>query len=698
MLSGLWDLILYGICSILFFICKWLLRFVELVELFFNVFAGTEKILYGDEKTYLINIFFGHDAVTNAFWGMAIIAMILSIGFTIVALARKVTDVSGTTKHTIGQIVSNFIRSMLAILLLNICVVASINVANVLLDQIDFALTNAEVLDVETGARKVDEAEYAAMTRILATVANYNVNKGAETRYNINACFNAIRTDLQALQSRGFFEYEYAMTPSGHHTWQTALAFAANAADLSVDLNLNQYYPQVDEAITLLAKELATNPEFKPVAAGTKEAAVAPNVKVMLFLVSSFGAEHNAAYRNGSMDDALRRSYLNETKDCTDVDTVEKDFDITEINYILLLAGSYIFLMLMLTCIIQFIERLFNLVLFYITGPLFASSMSLDEGGKFQSWLQGFVLQLLGAFGTVFVMRIYLIIMPVLSGSAIVFFPSTEGFWGTTINYMAQLILIIGGAFAVSKANSIIFGALSGNSAMAAGHQLGEATALAGGVTKMGAMQAAKAGGMLAAKGGMMAAKGSWAAAKMAADPLRTARRAGNAVAGAAMGVAGAAAGAWEGTKTAFRNNQTLGAIGRGIDYMRNRPKVRMGGSSTMSKDTGVTGSKAHSGGFGQNRPNIPIVRLAKRQSKDAPASSSIRRPTLESMTGGTNTSGKTTNGTMPGIGGGTGSVIGGGTGSVIGGGTGGGTRSQLPKQMPGGRGTMPTAGRFHDV
>lgn len=635
MLSGLWDLILYGICSILFFICKWLLRFVELVELFFNVFAGTEKILYGDEKTYLINIFFGHDAVTNAFWAMAIIAMILSIGFTIVALARKVTDISGTTKHTIGQIVSNFIRSMLAILLLNICIVASINVANVLLDQIDFALTNAEVLDVETGSRKVDEAEYAAMTRILATVANYNVNKGAEMRYNVNACFNAIRTDLQALQARGFFEYEYAMTPSGHHTWQTALAYAANAADLSVDLNLNQYYPQVDEAISLLAKELATNPEFKPVEAGTKEAAVAPNVKVMLFLVSSFGAEHNGAYRNGSMDDALRRAYLNETKDCTDVDTVEKDFDITEINYILLLAGSYIFLMLMLTCIIQFIERLFNLVLLYITGPLFASSMSLDEGGKFQSWLQGFVLQLLGAFGSVFVMRIYLIIMPVLSSSAIVFFPNTEGFWGTTINYMAQLILIIGGAFAVSRANSIIFGALSGNSTMVAGQQFGEATALAGGLTKMGAMKAAKTGGALALKGGAMAAKGGWAAAKMAADPLKTARRAGNAVAGAAMGVAGAAVGAWEGTKSAFRNNQTLGAIGRGISGMRNRPKVRMGGASTMTKGTTAQGNREHEGGFGKNRPSMPIVSDGKRRAKEAPAGSMTHRPTLEPLTGG---------------------------------------------------------------
>ncbi|MBR4983558.1 MAG: hypothetical protein IKY94_13525, partial [Lachnospiraceae bacterium] len=528
MFSGLLDIILTGICTVLFFICSWLLRFIELVEMFFNVFAGTEKILYGDEKTYLINIFFGHDAVTNAFWAMAIIAMILSIGFTIVALARKITDVSGTAKHTIGQIVSNFVKSMLVILMLNMCVVASINVANVLLDQIDFALTNAAVLDVESGGREVDEAEYAAMTRILATVANYNVNKGADMRYNVNACFNAIRTDLQALQARGFFEYEYAMTPSGQHTWQTALSYAANAADLTVDLNLNQYYPQVDEAITLLVTELSTNPEFKPVKAGTKEAGIAPNVKVLLFLVSSFGAEHNTVYKNGSMDDALRRAYLNETKDCTDMSTVKKDFDLTGINYILLVAGSFIFLMLMLTCIIQFIERLFNLVLLYITGPLFASSMSLDEGGKFQSWLQGFVLQLLGAFGTVFVMRIYLIIMPVMSSKILVFFPNVKGFWGTTINYMAQLILIIGGAFAVSKANTIINGALSGNSAMAAGQQLAEANAL-GSAGAQGAASMAK-------KGAAMAATGGLAALMMAADPVNTAKRAGGAVAGAAVG------------------------------------------------------------------------------------------------------------------------------------------------------------------
>ena len=657
-MSGILDLILTAVCSVLFFICKWLLRFVELVEMFFNVFAGTEKILYEDEKTYLINIFFGHDAITNAFWAMAIIAMILSIGFTIVALARKVTDISGTSKHTVGQIMSNFVKSMVAILLLNLCTVASINVANVLLDQIDFSLYNAAVLDEEKGIRQVDEAEYAAMTRILATVANYHVNKGSEMRYNVNACFNEIRTDLQALQSRGFFEYEYAMTPSGRHTWQTALAYAANAADLTTDLNLNQYYPQVSEAIGLIVTELNTNPEFKPVEAGTRTIAVAPNVKVMLFLVSSFGAEHNPRFRNGTMDDALRIGYLNGNKDCTDTDTVEKDFDLTEINYILLLAGSYVFLSLMVTSVLQFIERMFNLVLLYVSGPLFASSMSLDEGGKFQSWLQGFVLQLLGAFGTVIVMRVYLIIMPLLSSSALVFFPNAEGFWATTINYMAQLILIIGGAFAVSKANTIIFGALSGNSAMAAGQQMAEANALGGAATSM----AAKGAVMAAKKGGMAAASGGWSALKMAADPLKTAKKAGGAV-------VGAAAGAWEGTKQAFKNNETLGAIGSGISALRNRGKGVSAEKKEMAPQNRNTGGNhEHSGGIGK-RPQLESVSSDKKQTQEAPAAGR-NRPTFESMFG----SGGDTN--IPGV--------------KNPGTTGAGEQPTIPKQMPGAKGNPP--------
>ena len=699
MFSGLLDIILVGVCTVLFFICSWLLRFIELVEMFFNVFAGTEKILYGDEKTYLINIFFGHDAVTNAFWAMAIIAMILCIGFTIVALARKITDVTGTAKHTVRQIVSNFVKSMLVILTLNMCVVAAINVSNVVLDQIDFALNNAGVLHVESGGREVDEAEYAAMTRILATVANYNVNKGSEMRYNINACFNAIRTDLQALQSRGFFEYEYAMTPSGKHTWQTALAYAASAADLTVDLNLNQYYPQVDEAITLLVTELNTNPEFKPVKVGTKEAGIAPNVKVLLFLVSSFGAEHNTMYKNGSMDDALRRGYLNETKDCTDMSTVKKDFDITGINYILLVAGSFIFLMLMLSSIIQFIERLFNLVLLYITGPLFASSMSLDEGGKFQSWLQGFVLQLLGAFGTVFVMRIYLIIMPVMSSKALVFFPNVEGFWGTTINYMAQLILIIGGAFAVSKANTIINGALSGNSAMAAGQQLAEANALGS--------AGAKGAASMAKKGAAMAATGGLAALKMAADPVNTAKRAGGAVAGAAVG-------AYQGVKKAFQSNETIGLIGQGIHALRNRPRARMGGVTSMTKDKTAQGNREHSGGFGK-RPQIPIVSDGKRRSKEAPASTSSR-PTLESMTREADAKNQASKGNSPEPPSALSGPVPGGSqpplpkqmprGNNLGNTqtsqsrqiAGGNNHGNIPKQMPGGKGNMPRVGKSHEV
>ena len=116
-------------------ILQLLLKIVDIVESFFNVFAGTTEVYYYGEPEYLFNLFFTSAGITNLFWAMVIIAVILSFGFCIVAVARKVTDISGTTKHTLGQIISNFIRSLVVILLLNICIIAALNVTGVILTE-----------------------------------------------------------------------------------------------------------------------------------------------------------------------------------------------------------------------------------------------------------------------------------------------------------------------------------------------------------------------------------------------------------------------------------------------------------------------------------------------------------------------------------------------------------------------------------
>lgn len=102
-------------------------------------------------------------------------------------MARKAADVTDSVKQSVGQIFSNFIRCLIIILLLNTISVAAINITNVLLDRINFALENAAILNRDDEEKNFSDAEYAAMARVLATVANYSVNPSADSRYNVNS-------------------------------------------------------------------------------------------------------------------------------------------------------------------------------------------------------------------------------------------------------------------------------------------------------------------------------------------------------------------------------------------------------------------------------------------------------------------------------------------------------------------------------
>ena len=105
-------LLLYGLL-------EGLLNLVHMVESFFDVFAGTQPISYKGTETFILNVFFGHSTISNAFWAMALIAIVLAFGFCIVQLARKVTDIAGTVKQSIGQIMTNLFRCLLIIVMVN---------------------------------------------------------------------------------------------------------------------------------------------------------------------------------------------------------------------------------------------------------------------------------------------------------------------------------------------------------------------------------------------------------------------------------------------------------------------------------------------------------------------------------------------------------------------------------------------------
>lgn len=467
-----------------------ILQVLGYVEKFFGLFAGTQRITYGNESTYLINVLLGNDAITRAFWAMALISITLSFAFAIYMVARKTIDFSEHIKQSVGQIMSSFFRGLLTILVLNFMVVACISITNLLLDRVNYAMIASQHPDSEDLERTFTDREYAQMAVALAQIANYSINPTADLRYNANACFNEVRSDLLSMYINGIFDYDYPVDSNGHYCWQGALQLLANAADLNSDLNLTEYNEEVHKAISTIRKELSSNSGFYPVDKAKKNTADMEDthLDVTVFLVSSMNAARNSGRRNASFDDPLRQAYLRGERDYTSYSQVQSDFDLSKINFFTAYIAGLVLLFVLFNVILNFIVRMFNIALLYITAPFFASSMAMDDGERFKTWGQSFAIQLFSGFGTVIAMRLYLIFIPVIMSSDMVFFIGNS--WTTQFtNTFAKLVAVIGGGWAVMHSSSVIGGILNGSPGMAAGAQdaamrMTSSAALVGGASK----------------------------------------------------------------------------------------------------------------------------------------------------------------------------------------------------------------------
>ncbi len=448
---------------LLYKLLRALLGLVDFMEGIFDVFAGLSKVSYNGQKDYLVNVFFGQNIIAVIFWGMTAISLVLCFVFTVVAVTRKILDIGGGVKQSLGQILNGALRSCVSFLFVSVICIASVNLANICLIQINYLMKNASTLMYDgDNERTFSGEENAAMTRIMNTIANYSLNSSTDNRYNVNMCFNSIREDMLYLQQRQFFSYEYPMV-NGHHTWQSAIALIASSGDIGNDLELEVVDSSVAEALAIVMDEIKYNPNFRPVETAIRPEQGDTSVATTIFLVSSMTAPNSSVYReNPTFDDALRRNYLNGTRSYENINQVRKDFDIWEIRYDVGYITSIVFIVIMTQCVFLFILRLFDLLLLYLAAPAFASTIPLDDGARFQTWRQSFTIKIISGFGSVMAMRLYLVLIQIIMDGKLRFFEDNA------TNYLCQLLFILGGAYAVLKASPMLTQVVAGNSSAAA--------------------------------------------------------------------------------------------------------------------------------------------------------------------------------------------------------------------------------------
>ena len=439
-------------------ICSGLCWIIGILNQLFSVMSGMTKVRYDGKASTLMDVFFGNTVVEKVYWAMALIGILLCFVFAIIAVARKAVDSGEKMRQSMGGILTALFKGILIIISLTFVLNIVLTLSDKVFVQINYAFNNADTLGEEDTIEFTDD-QFAAMARVLDTVANYSLNPSYNSRYNLNSCYNEIRSDLQYLAQQGVFDFYYVTEEGEGESWQSALQKIVNAADLSADPSFDVYNTALANALLDCMETMQTDYSFAPLRTYTRQYS-GTNTTVpldrLIFLMATTRAASNSIYNeNVSTSDPLRGAYYTGEKSIYDYTQVTSDFNMGSIDYILMLAVAFKLIWDLAVIILDCVARIFNMVFLYLVAPPFIGVMPLDEGGKFKQWMIAFVVQSFGVFGTVIAMRVMLLFIPIIVDSDLVLFESD------VLNLIGKVVLILGGMSVAKHASGVITGILA---------------------------------------------------------------------------------------------------------------------------------------------------------------------------------------------------------------------------------------------
>src|SRR5574344_1161458 len=139
-----------------------------------------------------------------------------------------------------------------------------------------------------------------------------------------------------------------------------------------------------------------------------------------------------------------------------DMSVVSEYYNLRSLDFLIGIFGSIVIMVMFVMSAVTFIQRIFDIVLLYIISPISVSTIPVDDGNRFKIWRDMTISKVLGAYGIILSMNLFFIIIPQIS--SITFFADSFK------NGIVKILFLIGGAYAVTKANLVI-AQLTGGSA-----------------------------------------------------------------------------------------------------------------------------------------------------------------------------------------------------------------------------------------
>ena len=116
--------------------------------------------------------------------------------------------------------------------------------------------------------------------------------------------------------------------------------------------------------------------------------------------------------------------------------------------YLPSMIASIALMIALVVAIINLAKRVYEIVLLYIVMPVSMATLPLDDGAKFKMWRETFVTKIIHAYGTVFSVNIFILLLPLISKMHI------DGVGGFG-NSMFLIFMIIGGAMVIPAGQNL---------------------------------------------------------------------------------------------------------------------------------------------------------------------------------------------------------------------------------------------------
>lgn len=144
----------------------------------------------------------------------------------------------------------------------------------------------------------------------------------------------------------------------------------------------------------------------------------------------------------------IERMFITGQLDYNNLSVVKDYYNLGDMNFFVGIAGGLVILIMFVISAIMFVQRIFDIILLYIISPVSVSTIPLDDGGRFKIWREMLISKILGAYGIILSMNIFFLIVPHVGNIS---------FFGNAFkDGVIQLLFVLGGAFAIAKANMVI--------------------------------------------------------------------------------------------------------------------------------------------------------------------------------------------------------------------------------------------------